>query len=178
MFGVGNQAAQSWPHYLFVPKGAKPDWGPQAEGLAGCCQDRQGVVHQSEKNEGHLPHSQPLQHRCDTEVSDRRGVVSCLRPGLHPVCSAERDGESDDAWSGLWRISHYAGCVMTVVETFWNRGSTSLRSRSLQVGEKSWATSFRYWRTAVCVCVNTCVYNLPNLVWVQGEILKIKENGI
>lgn len=76
------------------PKGPEPDRGPQAEGPAGCSQDRPSVVHQSEEDEGHLPHPQPLQHRRDAEVSDRRGVVSRLRSGLHPVRSASGDGES------------------------------------------------------------------------------------
>lgn len=78
---------------MLLTVGAEPNRGPPSASATGCLQDHASVVHQSEEDEGHLPHAQPLQHWCHPEVSDCRGVVSRLGPGLHPVCPAQRDGK-------------------------------------------------------------------------------------
>lgn len=49
--------------FLLASAGAEPNWGPPSASAAGRLQDHAGVVHQSEEDEGHLPHAQPLQHR-------------------------------------------------------------------------------------------------------------------
>lgn len=117
------------------------------------------MVHQSEEDEGHLPHPQPLQHRRDAEVSDRRGVVSRLRSGLHPVRSASGDGESPclsaDASSGRFvgfssrfyeeyctAAPSVAACVTNAVEAFRNQqGSSSVGSHNLKVVQYRFSVS-------------------------------------
>ena len=42
--------------------GAEPNRGSPSESAAGRLQDHASVVHQGEEDEGHLPHTQPLQH--------------------------------------------------------------------------------------------------------------------
>lgn len=47
---------------MLLTVGAEPNRGPPSASAAGCLQDHASVVHQSEEDEGHLPHAQPLQH--------------------------------------------------------------------------------------------------------------------
>lgn len=111
-------SSQNIPHPPLLscppPKGAEPDRGSQAAGPAGRRQDSQSVVHQGEEDEGHLPHPQPVQHRRHPEVSDRRGVVPRLRHGLHPVCSAEGNGEKPSGATGKKCIAADVTAVLVV----------------------------------------------------------------
>ncbi len=77
---------------LCVP-GAESDGGSQAACFAGGCQDCPSMVHQGPEDESHLSHSEPLQHRCHSEVSDCWDLVPCVRSRLHSVCPASGHGE-------------------------------------------------------------------------------------
>lgn len=77
---------------LCVP-GAESDRGSQAACFTGGCQNCPSVVHQGPEDESHLSHSEPLQHRCHSEVSDCRDLVPCVRSRLHSVCAPSGHGE-------------------------------------------------------------------------------------
>lgn len=77
---------------LCIP-GAESDGGSQAACFAGGCQDCPSMVHQGPEDESHLSHSEPLQHRCHSEMSDCGDLVPCVRSRLHSVCPASGHGE-------------------------------------------------------------------------------------
>lgn len=72
---------------MFVGSGSNS--GPSTSSPGCCCKKHQELVCEGAQDQSHLSHAEPVQPRCDPEVSDCGMLGACSGLGDHSACSKE-----------------------------------------------------------------------------------------
>lgn len=93
-----------------VSAGSEEDGGVQGLGAEQSRWQRPALDLQSEENESHLSHTQPVQHRHHPKAHSGGDLVSCLRSDQRPECSDQGLGQFNSPHSHNKSLMH---CLQT-----------------------------------------------------------------